>query len=90
MGIHPTRVLLYSSQASGTTHEGSDIVLEREQMPEGNKLLLQKGAPASPHPFKGKPVELPEWLREKPNIWLSQANQSSLFQLYCTKLPSMA
>jgi|SRR5215208_684730 len=53
MGIHPTRVLLYSSQASATTHEGSDILLEHEQMPEGNKLFLQKGAPAFPHPFKG-------------------------------------
>ena len=27
MGIHPTRVLLDGSQASGTTHEGSDIDL---------------------------------------------------------------
>ncbi len=27
MGIHPTRVLLYGSQAIGTAHEGSDIDL---------------------------------------------------------------
>ena len=27
MGIHPTRVLLYGSQASGTAREGSDIDL---------------------------------------------------------------
>lgn len=27
MGIHPTRVLLYGSQASGTAQEGSDIDL---------------------------------------------------------------
>jgi predicted nucleotidyltransferase len=27
MGIRPTRVLLYGSQASGTAHEGSDIDL---------------------------------------------------------------
>ena len=27
MGIHPTRVLLYGSQVSGTAHEGSDIDL---------------------------------------------------------------
>jgi predicted nucleotidyltransferase len=27
MGIHPTRVLLYGSQASGEAHEGSDIDL---------------------------------------------------------------
>jgi len=79
MGIHPMRVLLYSSQASGTTYEGSDNVLEHEQMPEGNKLLLRKGAPAFPHPFKDKPVKLPEWLKEKANTWLSQPSQPSLF-----------
>lgn len=79
MGIHPTRVLLYSSQASGTTHEGSDIVLEHEQMSVGNKLLRQKGAPAFPHPFKDKPVKLPEWLKEKANTSRSQASQPSLF-----------
>jgi len=27
MGIHPTRVLLFGSQAAGTAHEGSDIDL---------------------------------------------------------------
>lgn len=27
MGIRPTRVLLYGSQAPGTAHEGSDIDL---------------------------------------------------------------
>lgn len=27
MGIHPTRILLYGSQAAGTAHEGSDIDL---------------------------------------------------------------
>ncbi len=27
MGIHPTRILLYGSQASGTAREGSDIDL---------------------------------------------------------------
>lgn len=27
MGIHPTRVLLYGSQAAGTSYEGSDIDL---------------------------------------------------------------
>jgi predicted Rossmann fold nucleotide-binding protein DprA/Smf involved in DNA uptake len=54
------------------------FVLEHEQMPEGNKLLLRKGAPAFPHPFKDKPVKLPEWLKEKANSWLSQPSQPSL------------
>jgi hypothetical protein len=39
------------------------FVLEHEQMPEGNKRLLQKGSPAFPHPFKDKPVKLPGWLK---------------------------
>ena len=55
------------------------FVLEHEQMPEGNKLLLRKGAPAFPHPFKDKPVKLPEWLKEKAKTWLSQPSQPSLF-----------
>jgi DNA processing protein len=55
------------------------FVLEHEQMPEGNKLLLQKGAPTFPHPFKDKPVRLPEWLKEKAITWLSQPSQPSPF-----------
>jgi predicted Rossmann fold nucleotide-binding protein DprA/Smf involved in DNA uptake len=41
------------------------FVLEHEAMPEGNKLLLQKGAFPFPHPFRGKPIELQAWLNEK-------------------------
>jgi predicted Rossmann fold nucleotide-binding protein DprA/Smf involved in DNA uptake len=55
------------------------FVLEHEQMPGGNKLLLQKGALAFPHPFKDKPVKLPEWLKEKADALPSQPNQPSLF-----------
>jgi len=55
------------------------FVLEHEAMPEGNKLLLQKGALAFPHPFKDKPVKLPEWLKENANTLPSQPNQPSLF-----------
>lgn len=55
------------------------FVLEHNQMPEGNKLLLQKGALAFPHPFKDKPVKLPEWLKEKIDNLPSQPTQPSLF-----------
>jgi DNA processing protein len=40
------------------------FVLEHAQMPEGNKLLLQKGALSFPHPFKEPPLKLANWLRE--------------------------
>ena len=55
------------------------FVLEHEQMPEGNKLLMQKGALAFPHPFRGKPVKLPEWMKEKAAKLPSPPNQPSLF-----------
>ena len=41
------------------------FVLEHEQMPEGNKLLLQRGALSFPHPFKEAPGKLSGWLKEK-------------------------
>lgn len=55
------------------------FVLEHEAMPEGNKLLLQKGALAFPHPFKDKPVQLPEWMNEKAASLPRKPNQPSLF-----------
>jgi len=55
------------------------FVLQHAQMPEGNRLLLQKGALAFPHPFKEKPVKLPEWLKEKAASLPSQPNQLNLF-----------
>jgi predicted Rossmann fold nucleotide-binding protein DprA/Smf involved in DNA uptake len=55
------------------------FVLEHEAMPEGNKLLLQKGALAFPHPFKDAPVKLPEWLKEKATSLPALPNQPSLF-----------
>lgn len=55
------------------------FVLEHNQMPDGNKLLLQKGALPFPHPFKDKPVTLPDWLKEKAASLPSQPTQSSLF-----------
>ena len=56
------------------------FVLEHEKMPEGNKLLLQKGALAFPHPFKKAPVKLPEWMKEKAaSLPLRQPSQPNLF-----------
>jgi len=55
------------------------FVLEHEAMPDGNKLLLQKGALAFPHPFKEPPVKLPEWMKEKGSSLPSQPRQPSLF-----------
>ncbi len=39
------------------------FVLEHGKMPEGNKLLLQKGACPFPHPFKEPPARLAQWLQ---------------------------
>ncbi|HLO31482.1 MAG TPA: DNA-processing protein DprA [Anaerolineales bacterium] len=55
------------------------FVLEHEQMPEGNKLLLQKGGLAFPHPFMDAPVKLPEWLKEKAASVPAPPSQPSLF-----------
>ena len=55
------------------------FVLEHDAMPEGNKLLLQKGALAFPHPFKETPVKLPEWLKEKAASLPTPPSQPDLF-----------
>ncbi len=56
------------------------FVLEHDAMPEGNKLLLQKGALAFPHPFKEPPVKLPDWMKEKAaSMPLRQPSQPGLF-----------
>ena len=55
------------------------FVLEHEQMPEGNKLLLQKGALPFPHPFKEPPIKLPDWMKEKAASLPQKPNQPSLF-----------
>ena len=52
------------------------FVLEHEQMPIGNKLLLQRGALGFPHPLKESPVKLPVWLKQKA---ASLPSQPSLF-----------
>ncbi len=55
------------------------FVLEYEQMPEGNKLLLQKGALPFPHPFREKPVKLQAWLNDKASNLPSRPEQPNLF-----------
>ena len=55
------------------------FVLEHEQMPEGNKLLLQKGALAFPHPFKEAPVKLSDLMKEKAASLPSHPRQPGLF-----------
>jgi len=40
------------------------FVLEHEAMPEGNKLLIQKGGVAFPHPFSEQDSKFADWLRE--------------------------
>jgi predicted Rossmann fold nucleotide-binding protein DprA/Smf involved in DNA uptake len=55
------------------------FVLEHDAMPEGNKLLLGKGALAFPHPFKEAPVKLPDWMKERAASRPSQPSQPSLF-----------
>ncbi|MEW5941404.1 MAG: DNA-processing protein DprA [Chloroflexota bacterium] len=55
------------------------FVLEHEQMPEGNKLLLQRGALKFPHPFKEPPIKLPEWMKEKAASLSPKPSQPSLF-----------
>jgi predicted Rossmann fold nucleotide-binding protein DprA/Smf involved in DNA uptake len=55
------------------------FVLEHEQMPEGNKLLLQKGALAFPHPFKEAPTKLNAWLKEQAGNIQVKPSQPSLF-----------
>jgi predicted Rossmann fold nucleotide-binding protein DprA/Smf involved in DNA uptake len=55
------------------------FVLEHDQMPEGNKLLLQKGALPFPRTFKEPPVKLPEWLNEHAASLPTKPSQPSLF-----------
>jgi len=55
------------------------FVLEHAHMPDGNKLLLQRGALPFPHPFKEPPVKLPEWMKEQSASLPSQPSQPNLF-----------
>jgi predicted Rossmann fold nucleotide-binding protein DprA/Smf involved in DNA uptake len=55
------------------------FALEHDAMPEGNKLLLQRGALPFPYPFKEPPVKLPEWLKAQAAGLPGQSTQPSLF-----------
>jgi DNA processing protein len=54
------------------------FVLEHEAMPEGNKLLLQRGALPFPHPFKEPPVKLSGWMKTHADSLPFQPSQPSL------------
>jgi predicted Rossmann fold nucleotide-binding protein DprA/Smf involved in DNA uptake len=54
------------------------FVLHHEHMPEGNKLLLQKGAFPFPHPFREKPVTLLSWLQAKASTLPAHPQQPNL------------
>jgi predicted Rossmann fold nucleotide-binding protein DprA/Smf involved in DNA uptake len=55
------------------------FVLEHEQMPEGSRLLLQKGALPFPHPFREMPVKLQAWLKDKASNLPIRSEQPGLF-----------
>ena len=55
------------------------FVLDHEKMPEGNKLLLQRGALPFPHPFRESPIRLPDWLKENAGSLPDRPEQPSLF-----------
>ncbi len=55
------------------------FVLEHAAMPEGNRLLLQKGALPFPHPFQEPPLKLSAWLEEKASGRPKQPDQPALF-----------
>jgi predicted Rossmann fold nucleotide-binding protein DprA/Smf involved in DNA uptake len=54
------------------------FILEHALMPEGNRLLLQKGGVAFPHPFPEHYSKLSEWLKENSLPPKPQATQLGL------------
>jgi len=55
------------------------FVLEHSYMPEGNKLLLQKGALGFPHPYKEDRLKFKEWLDNKAALVKQEHFQPGLF-----------
>jgi predicted Rossmann fold nucleotide-binding protein DprA/Smf involved in DNA uptake len=55
------------------------FALEHPAMPEGNKLLLQKGALKFPHPFQEDRLKLKEWLENQAAQIKSEPTQPGLF-----------
>ena len=55
------------------------FVLDHPNMPEGNKLLIQKGALPFPHPFPEHHLKLKIWLEEQSATIKPDPRQLSLF-----------
>ena len=55
------------------------FVLEHSAMPEGNKVLLQKGALGFPHPFKENRLKLKDWLETQAAQIKPEPHQPGLF-----------
>jgi predicted Rossmann fold nucleotide-binding protein DprA/Smf involved in DNA uptake len=55
------------------------FVLNHPDMPEGNKMLIQKGALQFPHPFPEYHLKLKTWLEEQSALIKPDPRQPSLF-----------
>ena len=55
------------------------FVLNHPDMPEGNKMLIQKGALQFPHPFPEHHLKLKIWLEEQSDMVKPDPQQPSLF-----------
>jgi len=55
------------------------FVLDHSAMPEGNRLLLEKGGLPFPHPFPETFAKLPEWLLKNSSSDKPKTNQLGLF-----------
>ena len=55
------------------------FVLDHPAMPDGNRLLLQRGGAAFPHPFPEHYSKLPGWLKEKSAPSKPKSEQLGLF-----------
>ena len=55
------------------------FVLDHPAMPDGNRLLLQRGGRSFPYPIQVKPAQLAGWLAENAGDRPKSANQLELF-----------
>jgi len=51
------------------------FILDHPQMPEGNRLLIQKGGIPFPHPFPEHFSKLEDWMRERSSITTQKPKQ---------------
>ena len=56
------------------------FVLCHPEMPDGNKMLIQKGALQFPHPFPEHHLKLKTWLEEQSSKIKPDPQQPSLFK----------